>query len=424
MTLHLLIVPSETRKRKRKPVSGEVFFTKAAGIAAEYNPFHFGHLRQIERIRAGFGEDTAVVAVLSGDFVQRGEAACFSKFARAEAAVRCGVSLVLELPLPWCLSSAEGFARGMMGLLQATGIVDIISFGSESADLEALIKCADAIDSPEYSPILREYLTGGISFAAARERTIVDIIGKEAAACLRSPNDLLAVEYIRAAGKEAVYFPVERGGSFHDGAGGASEIRARMASGKKWADAVPAPAEAVFRRETEAGRGPVTGAELRAALLSRLRERTREDFARLPDAAEGLESRLFRAARELDSPEEIAAAAKSRRYALSRLRRMVMCAALGLEKGMADGIPPYLRVLGMDDRGEALLRRMKKSAALPVIVKSARILKEDGRARDIFELTSRAHDLYVLGYGEAASRRGGEDYRRSPFRLGSDEDPE
>ena len=338
--------------------------------------------------------------------------------------MRCGVSLVLELPLPWCLSSAEGFARGMMGLLQATGIVDIISFGSESADLEALIKCADAIGSPEYSPILREYLTGGISFAAARERTIVDIIGKEAAACLRSPNDLLAVEYIRAAGKEAVYFPVERGGSVHDGAGGASEIRARMALGENWADAVPAPAEAVFRREIEAGRGPVTGERLRAALLSRLRERTREQFARLPDAAEGLESRLFRAARELDSPEEIAAAAKSRRYALSRLRRMVMSAALGLEKGMADGIPPYLRVLGMDDRGEALLKRMKKSAALPVIVKSARILKEDERARDIFDLTSRAHDLYVLGYGEAASRRGGEDYRRSPFRLGSVTDPE
>ena len=411
MTLHLLIVPSETRKRKRKPVSGEVFFTKTAGIAAEYNPFHFGHLRQIERIRAGFGEDTAVVAVLSGDFVQRGEAACFSKFARAEAAVRCGVSLVLELPLPWCLSSAEGFARGMMGLLRAAGVIDIISFGSESADLEAMIRCAEAIDSPEYPPILREYLTKGISFASARERAVIDIIGKEAAACLRSPNDLLAVEYIRAAGKETVFFPVERGGSLHDGAGGASEIRARMALGEDWADAVPAPAEAVFRRETEAGRGPVTGAGLRAALLSRLRERTRE-------------SRLFRAARELDSPEEIAAAAKSRRYALSRLRRMVMCAALGLEKGMADGFPPYLRVLGMDDRGEALLRRMKKSAALPVIVKSARILKEDGRARDIFELTSRAHDLYVLGYGEAASRRGGEDYRRSPFRLGSVTDPE
>ena len=137
-------------------MSGEVFFTKTAGIAAEYNPFHFGHLRQIERIRTEFGEDTAVVAVLSGDFVQRGEAACFSKFARAEAAVRCGVSLVLELPLPWCLSSAEGFARGMMGLLRAAGVIDIISFGSESADLDALIKCAEAIESADFSSILRE----------------------------------------------------------------------------------------------------------------------------------------------------------------------------------------------------------------------------------------------------------------------------
>ena len=355
--------------------------------------------------------------MLSGDFVQRGEAACFSKFARAEAAVRCGVSLVLELPLPWCLSSAEGFARGMMGLLQATGIVDIISFGSESGDLGSLKKCADATESPEYPPILREHLNRGISFAAARERAIVNIIGKETAACLRTPNDLLAVEYIRAAGKGAVFFPVERGASVHDGPGGASRLRERMAAGGEWLADVPAPAREVFVRETEAFRGPVTEETLRTALISRLRERTVGDFERVPDAAEGLEHKLYRAARELDSLSEIAGAAKSKRYALSRLKRMTMCAALGLEKGMADGIPPYLRVLGMDSKGEALLRRMRKSASLPVITKSAGVLKEDERARTVFELTSRAHDLYVLGFADSAGRRGSADYRYTPFRL-------
>ena len=100
---------------------------KVAGITAEYNPFHAGHAYQLERIRAGLGESTPIVAVLSGDFVQRGEAACFSKHTRAEAAVCAGVSLVLELPLPWSLAAAEGFARGAVGLLEATGIVDIIS---------------------------------------------------------------------------------------------------------------------------------------------------------------------------------------------------------------------------------------------------------------------------------------------------------
>ena len=111
-------------------------------------------------------------------------------------------------------------------------------------------------------------------------------------------------------------------------------------------------------------------------------------------------------------------AAKSRRYALSRLRRMVLCAALGVRKGMADGIPPYLRVLAMDEKGTALLRQMSRCAALPVITKSAHILREDERARSVFELGSRAHDLYVLGYGDPARRGGGEDYRYSPFVSG------
>ena len=353
--------------------------------------------------------------MLSGDFVQRGEAACFSKYARAEAAVRCGVSLVLELPLPWCLASAEGFARGATGMMRASGIVDIISFGSECADLAALKRCAEALDSPDFSEILRNKLNNGVSYAAARERAIVDITDKETASCLHRPNDLLAVEYLRAAGEGTEFFPVLREGAAHDGSGSASDLRARMAVGEEWLSSIPGPAGAVFERELAAGRGPVTEKTLCTALLSRLRERTPEDFACLPDTAEGLENRLFRAAQEGASPSEIAMAAKSRRYALSRLRRMVMCAALGVEKGMADGTPPYLRLLAMDGRGAALLRRMKKSASAPVITKSAHVRRLDERARTVFELTSRAHDLYVLGGADPSRWTGGEDYRFTPY---------
>ena len=392
-----------------------MIFTKVVGIIAEYNPFHAGHARQLQRIRAELGGDTPVVAALSGDFVQRGEAACFSKYARAEAAVRCGVSLVWELPLPWCLSSAEGFARGAVGLFRAAGIVGIISFGSEAADLAALQRCAAALDGPAFSAALREKLEGGVSFAAARERALVDITDKQTAACLRRPNDLLAVEYIRAAGEVVRFLPVRREGPSHDGAGSAADLRARMAAGEDWLSALPGEAQGVFNREVGAGRGPVTEEALRTALVSRLRERTLDDFAALPDAAEGLEHRLFAAARELTSPSEIAMAAKSRRYALSRLRRMVMSAALGLKKGTADGTPPYLRVLAMDERGAALLRRMKKTASAPVITKSAHIRRLDSRAQTVFELGSRAHDLYVLGYADPSHQRGGEDYRFTPF---------
>ena len=392
----------------------------AVGIVAEYNPFHNGHLFQIKRIRAIRGADTPIVAVLSGDFVQRGEAAVFSKFARAEAAVRCGVSLVIELPLPWSLASAEGFARGGIGLLRATGVVDAVAFGSESENRAAMERCVETLGRDEYVRQLREALREGISFAAAREKAVSALAGEETAGILRSPNDLLGVEYIRAA-KALEFYPefllIPRDGAAHDGPGSASFIRRRMGDGESVNEHIPDDAYTVFHRENEQGRGPVLPSALRLPLLSRLRERRAAEFANLPDAGEGLEYKLYKAAREETDPESIALRAKSKRYALSRLRRMVMCAALGVEKGMADGVPPYIRVLAMDGRGAELLHAMRKSAALPVVTKPAHVNTLDENIRAIFELGSRAHDLYVLGYSDPAEQRGGNDYRTSPFYL-------
>ena len=392
----------------------------AVGVVAEYNPFHTGHMAHLRAIRAALGADVPVVAVLSGDYVQRGEAACFSKFARAEAAVRCGVSLVLELPLPWSLASAEGFARGGVGLLAAAGVVDCISFGSESADLSGLLRCAESTEQPGYAAALRSELAKGISFAAARERAVAAAGGPDAARVLRGPNDLLGVEYIRAARAleyKGQFLPVKREGSPHDGSGAASDIRRRMAEGEAWLSLLPPAAAEVLTAEQAAGRGPVTEESLALPALSRLRMLTEADFALLPDASEGLDHRLFRAVQDALSPGEAASLAKSKRYALSRLRRMVMCAALGIRRGMADGVPPYLRVLAMDDTGKALLGKMRRCASLPVVTKPASVRRMEPRAAEIFELGSRAHDLYVLGYADRYARRAGEDWRFSPHVL-------
>ena len=389
---------------------------KAVGIVAEYNPFHLGHRYQIQTVRERCGAETPVVAVMSGDYVQRGEAAAFDKFTRAEAAVRGGVSLVLELPLPWSLSSAEGFARGGVGLLGATGVVDALSFGSESADFAAIEKTAAALETPEFSAALKEELSGGTPFAAARAAAARRLLG-DAAAVLDTPNDLLAVEYVRAArrlGHTFNYIPVRREGSVHDGAGSASELRSHLRQGGTLAGKIPDAALAVFRRETDVGRGYVPPERLCTALISRLREKTPEDFAVVPDAGEGLAYRLYDAARRGTSPEEIADLAKSRRYAHARLRRMVMCAALGVRAGDAAGIPPYLRVLAFDERGAALLREMKTCAALPVIVKSSRIKDENSEAQRIFRLGSLAHDLYVLGWSDRRFWAADGDYRATP----------
>ena len=246
---------------------------KAVGIVAEYNPFHSGHRYQIRKIREIFGAETPVAAVMSGDFVQRGEAASYDKFTRAEAAVRGGVSLVIELPLPWSLSSAESFARGGVGLLGAAGVIDALSFGSESGDLSALEKTAAVLDTPEFAEALKRELTGGTPFAAARARAARALLG-ESAAVLDTPNDLLAVEYIRAAAKLGYIFdytPVRREGSTHDGAGSASELRALLRAGESLAGRVPGEVWEVLRRADETGHGFVSPESLRTACRTRRR---------------------------------------------------------------------------------------------------------------------------------------------------------
>ena len=388
---------------------------KAVGVVAEYNPFHAGHARMLAELQTLRPEKPTVIA-LSGDFVQRGEAAVFSKFARAEAAVRCGASLVLEIPLPWCLSSAEGFARGGVGLLQATGVVDTISFGSESGELDTLRECALALNNPSFPEFLRKELKTGASFASARRRAVSALAGEQTACVLDAPNDLLAVEYLRAsAGTGMEFLPIPRTGPAHDGVGSASDLRRAMAAGEDWLSEIPQEAAQVFLAEITARRGPVLPENLRLPILSRLREREKQDFFAVPDVSEGLENSLWSASRSETSPERIAMAAKSKRYALSRLRRAVMAAALGVRVGDAAGTPPYIRVLAMDERGTALLAQMRSSARVPVITKSAHIRKTNPEAQRIFALGSRAHDLFVLGYAEEEQQNGGGDLRAAPY---------
>lgn len=390
---------------------------KAVGITAEYNPFHFGHARQLRQALERSGAEAAVVC-LSGDFVQRGECALLSKAARAEAAVRCGASLVLELPLPWCMASAEGFARGGVSLLAATGVVDSLSFGAECDDPAALRELAASLDSPELGEHLRGELQSGCSFAAARERAVGALIGAERAVLLREPNNILAVEYLRAASRcpeiKNVY-AVPRRGSVHDGTGSASQLRERIAAGGSVEKLMPEASFAVLQRELAAGRSPVTMPQLEQALLSRLRLCTREDFLRCPDVSEGLENTLYSAAQEAPDWESLLTGCKSRRYALARLRRVLLSAALGVERGMNAPPPPYLRVLAADEKGTALLHEMRERAALPVIVKSVGGRELPGEAGRVFALTAAARDLYALGFPSPQERQGGADWRLTPY---------
>ncbi|MBR0208632.1 MAG: nucleotidyltransferase family protein [Oscillospiraceae bacterium] len=391
------------------------------GVVCEYNPFHNGHEYHLrESLRRTKAE--GVVCVMSGDFVQRGEAAIYSKFARAEAACRGGADVVFELPLLWSLASAEGFARGAVGLLGALGAATL-SFGMEAERTEDLDFLARKLLEPQTIAGIRALMAedATLSFAAARQ-TVLERSAGPAARLLEGPNNILAVEYLKAIYDlrlELAPLGVRRLGSEHDGAGegnsrSASELRALLRRGEKTAAFLPAAVAAVYEKDTAMGRGMPSREVLETAILSRLRTLDASRCAAVPDASGGLAERLEKAAAEEPSLDAVYAAVKNKRLAMSRVRRAVMCAALGVEDGMANGTPPYARLLAATARGRELLGEIKKMSAVPIVSKPASVRELADESVRIFTLGAAAHDLYVLGYRAAEERRGGADWRTGP----------
>ena len=209
-------------------------------------------------------------------------------------------------------------------------------------------------------------------------------------------------------------------GAAHDGEGGgdvqsASSLRRRLTAGEGIAPFVPPAAAGVFSRELEAGRGPVTMEKLELAILARLRSLLPEQLHRLPDAAEGLENRLYSAICTEPTVEDVLMKTKTKRYALARIRRMLMCAALGIDADAASGGVPYIRVLAMSGTGRQLLRRMDGAASLPVVIKPAALRSVGGRAERVFELESAAADFAALAYASAQDRRPCADWKHTPL---------
>ncbi len=400
---------------------------KIVGILTEFNPFHNGHAWFLGELRRRLGEETAVVCVMSGSFVQRGEPALMCKHVRAEAALRHGADLILELPVGRALSSAERFAWGGMALLRAAGCVTHLAFGSECGSVPALERVASCLSSEAYRQSLRRFLGDGMSFAACRQAAVRSILGEEDAAVLDGANNSLGVEYLKAAAQ--LDWPCEpvtvcRRGASHDSAGtgefpSASALRALLAR-EDWTaaeDGLPPEALALYRAEFSAGRAPVTLSGAERLVLARLRTMEEADWARLPDCGEGLHHRLYRAAQSAADLDGLLRRAKTKRYALSRLRRIVMCAWLGIDAAAAALAPQYLRVLGCTGRGRCVLAQMRAAAALPVLVKPAdvRMLPEAAQAQ--FRLEARATELFSLTCPRLEQAVPGAEWRTGPVIL-------
>ena len=394
---------------------------KIGGIVTEYNPFHKGHAYQIQKIRELYGEDIGIVCVMSGDFVQRGEPAVFSKYARAETAVRCGADLVIELPVAYSVASAERFAYGAINILGRLGIVDYLFFGSETADCRKIEKTAELLLTSQFYERVKGILGKGCSYPAARSTALRDLNDGEDVTV--NPNDNLGVEYVKAikqCGYSMAPVAIKREGAMHDAIydgvlKSGSEIRNLMRNGADVRDYLPAEAYEIYSREIKRGCGPISVEQLEMAMISRLRMIPYSAFCDLPDSAEGLENRLYSACRTLTNLNDIYDTVKSKRYTHARIRRMVINVVLGITKCDYKEDNLYARVLALNEKGGKILRESEKLRSIDVISKPSVARTLSTEQVKLFEKTADSHDLYVLAYDNESMRVGEKDWTVSPI---------
>lgn len=363
------------------------------GIVCEYNPFHNGHLYQIEKAKA-MGADK-IVCVMSGNFVQRGECAFFDKHLRAKAAIICGADVVIDLPTPWAMASAETFARGSIGLLLNFGI-DALSFGCESDDEELLRSCADRLNKDETADLIKKYTAEGVSYPSAVSKALSDTLGDKAKNIISSPNNTLAVEYIRHLPKNIRLLPVKRQGADHDsdtakeGIASASLIR-NLGFGEDSFGFVP---EKLLPLYKDAENYILSFSE--RAILSSLRLMEKEEYALYVSDSKGLDMRIYEAAQKATSLENLYSLAKSKNYTHSRIRREVMNLWLKIRKDYSEGTPPYMRILAVSEKGLSLLSGAKENTSVPIITKYSETKNLEGKAKEIYEAECRNTDLFSL----------------------------
>ena len=377
----------------------------SVGIIAEYNPFHNGHEYHLKTAKKLSGADHAIV-VMSGDFVQRGEPAMFDKHIRARWALENGADMVLLLPAVFSLASAQAFASGSAGILHGTGIVDCIAFGSECGDTAALQTAAKLADdeSDELKQLIRANLDSGLSYPDARARAWQQHMGE--GTLLSSPNDILGIEYIRALnalGSAIRPIAVPRIGPGHDSAeftegfASASAIRSSMLNGTGTAALVPNSVHRDIMSGSSSESSPRTLHNLSRETVYALRRMTKQQLAALPDVSEGLENLLFSACRQHGTIESVLDAVKSRRYTMARLKRICMCAMLGIYGNPMDKLGGlHIRVLGVRKDAMHLLSQMNAKASLPIVTRFADTEQLNASQRSMMDTDLTASDIAAM----------------------------
>jgi len=424
---------------------------KTLGIIVEYNPFHNGHLYHLFKAKEITGADY-VVAVMSGNFLQRGEPAIINKWARTKMALDTGIDLIIELPFVFSTQDANGFAFGAVKLLDSLQVIDYLCFGCETDNLDTLYSISNFlhIEPQEYKELIVYNCKSGYEFPKARSQTICDyhrifgidglekISSLELSKLLKYPNNILALEYIKhLLNLKSKIKPVaikRMGASYHQKnitgkISSATSIRNEILNNlspsktdlfmlnDKIKLTIPPSGFSVLERELREGRGPITLDSYRQYILATLRRMSLEDISRIQGVIEGLENRIKKASLKSYTVEQLINSIKTRRYTRTKIQRIILHLMMNLSKKDVKIFnrcgPLYARILGFSKKGKTLLRTIKKNSSTSLISKLSNYLRqtiseENNNVRNrlikMLDYDILATDIYVLGNKKAEDR--------------------
>lgn len=362
---------------------------RVLGIIAEYNPFHNGHMYHLEKAKEQSGAQYSI-CVMSGNFVQRGNTSILNKWKKAEMALKNGIDLVIELPTIYSVASAESFSLGAIKLLDSLKIVDAISFGAETDDFAALNNISNiAFEEPKkYKDLLNKELKKGISFPQARGNALMLYLddNKRYANILNSPNNILAIEYLKSLKKiksTIQPIPIKREKVYYnentivDEFASATAIRNLLKNNQfsEIRKVVPKDTYEILSKESELENIVLDLSAYEKQIIYNLRKMSAEEIAQLPDVNEGLEHSIKNAASFSNNIKDFINIVKTKRYTQTRIQRILICALLGITKRdviMGKRAIPYIRVLGFNEKGKELISRISKANPKAQVITSVK----------------------------------------------------
>ena len=391
---------------------------KVLGIIGEYNPFHNGHLYHLEQSKQLTGS-TYTVAIMSGNFTQRGSTSLIDKWSKTEAAIQSGIDLVIELPVLYATSSAENFADGAIRILNSLKVVDYVSFGAETSDIDVLNRFADVLyrEPKQYKTMLSHELSKGLSFPKARENALLMYLNdiRKYANILSSPNNILGIEYLKSlkrqksnikpvsiARYEAGYNDIAYSGNIAS----ATAIRNIIKNGgfDILSRLLPAASYSILIKNIKQGHIVPDLSAFEKEIIYNLRKMDIAEIAQLSDVSEGLEFSIKKAANSCNTITEFLNIIKSKRYTMTRIQRILLYSLLGITKkdmDMSKKVTPYIRVLGLNNRGKFLISEIAKANPKLEIITSVKRFMDGNSNKNLKLMLDKdiwATNVYTLGY--------------------------